>query len=350
MDRASSSGQKHILVLGCGVVGLNSALRLQQDIPGVQITIMAENLAEGTVSNVAAGIFRASTSIRGPTPQLTKKWIKESWCYYQNLKNNVSQKRHGIFDIPLYLITTKGMTKSNDVMTEVSSVTRKCTQNELNLFQPQGLWTEGNYYHTMAISPDYYLPWAKTQFLKKGGQLIQKRVEKLSDLANRGYDVVVNCTGLAAKWLCNDSKMSPIRGQVIKVRAPWIKLAIFADHDTYIIPGVDHVTLGGCRQYDDYNQEVRESDSVGIWERATTLVPSLKKAEVVYEAVGLRPFRTCVRVEKETMNNNLHVVHHYGHCGYGMLLSPGTSGTVSQLVQELLRGDLINHHLIGAKL
>jgi glycine/D-amino acid oxidase-like deaminating enzyme len=117
---------------------------------------------------------------------------------------------------------------------------------------------------------------------------------------------------------------------------------------------MDYVTLGGCRQYDDYLMEVRENDSNGIWERTTTLVPSLKKAEIVFEAVGLRPFRTCIRVEKEEMEfgdrRELKVVHHYGHCGYGVMTSPGSAVTVSKLTGELLRGNPVNNHLLGAKL
>ncbi len=115
------------------------------------------------------------------------------------------------------------------------------------------------------------------------------------------------------------------------------------------------VTLGGCRQYDDYEHKIRENDSRGIWERVTTLIPSLKKAEVVYEDVGLRPHRTIIRVEKELIpicngRKELKVVHHYGHCGYGVMTSPGTASTASKLAQELIVGDAVNHHYIGAKL
>lgn len=31
------------------------------------------------------------------------------------------------------------------------------------------------------------------------------------------YDVVVNCTGMGARWLCNDESVEPVRGQVIRV-------------------------------------------------------------------------------------------------------------------------------------
>ena len=53
----------------------------------------------------------------------------------------------------------------------------------------------------------------------------------------RPYDVIINCTGFGARKLCNDLEMSPLRGQVIRVKAPWIKFALYADNDTHIIPG-----------------------------------------------------------------------------------------------------------------
>ena len=38
-----------------------------------------------------------------------------------------------------------------------------------------------------------------------------------------GFAVVANCTGLGAARLFNDAEMYPVRGHVIRVRAPWIK-------------------------------------------------------------------------------------------------------------------------------
>lgn len=73
----------------------------------------------------------------------------------------------------------------------------------------------------------------------------------------------------------------------------------YGDYDTYIIPGIDYVTLGGCRQFDSFKQDVDKYDSASIWERCTELLPNLKQAEVVREVAGLRPHRDPVRVEKE---------------------------------------------------
>jgi hypothetical protein len=38
-----------------------------------------------------------------------------------------------------------------------------------------------------------------------------------------GYSMIANCSGLGAAKLFQDAEMYPVRGHVIRVRAPWIK-------------------------------------------------------------------------------------------------------------------------------
>ena len=42
----------NILILGCGVVGLNTALRLQSDYPNAKVSIMAEKFNSELVSTI----------------------------------------------------------------------------------------------------------------------------------------------------------------------------------------------------------------------------------------------------------------------------------------------------------
>lgn len=160
------------------------------------------------------------------------------------------------------------------------------------------------------------------RFENDGGKVLRKYVANLSELNGKEFDVVFNCTGLGAQTLCNDNKVVPIRGQIIKVNAPWIETAFYVDYDTYIIPGFNGtVTLGGTRQYESYNLTVDKYDRYSIRERCEAIVPSLCRASVVRDAVGLRPYRSNVRVEmdirSDTNGNVLRVIHNYGHGGYG---------------------------------
>lgn len=181
-----------------------------------------------------------------------------------------------------------------------------------------------------------------------GGSIEKLRINSFNELSGQRYDVIFNCTGLGARYLCNDEKIVPVRGQVIKVHAPWLKTAFYADSDTYIIPGFDGMaTLGGTRQYESWNEKVDRFDSMAIRERCFSLVPSLVDAPTVREAVGLRPHRSTVRVEAETFTNasgkRLNLIHNYGHGGYGVTTSPGTA---KYAVEEALK----LHVMSGSKL
>lgn len=171
--------------------------------------------------------------------------------------------------------------------------------------------------------------------------MVQKLIGSLTEFDGRKHAAVFNCTGLGARKLCDDMKMVPIRGQIIKVRAPWVKTAFYADLDTYIIPGFNGIiTLGGTHQYESYNLNVDKYDSLSIRERCNALLPSLKTAPVVREAVGLRPYRSNVRVESEILTdskgNQLKCVHNYGHGAYGVTSSPGTAKYAVELAKKML--------------
>ena len=69
------------------------------------------------------------------------------------------------------------------------------------------------------------------------------------------FDVVVNCSGLGARQLVGDSNVFPIRGQVYRVAAPWIKFGITeVTAKTYIYPNSDSVVVGGIRQENNYSK------------------------------------------------------------------------------------------------
>lgn len=59
------------------------------------------------------------------------------------------------------------------------------------------------------------------------------------------------------------------------------------------------VILGGTHQENDYNTNVDADDRKFIYEGCSELIPSIKRAKIVNEMVGLRPGRTEVRLEHD---------------------------------------------------
>ena len=144
--------------------------------------------------------------------------------------------------------------------------------------------------------------------------------------------LVVNCTGLGARWLAGDDAVVPARGQVVHVRPrDGAAIPCIADEDslTYVLPRPDVCVLGGTSAIGDDDLSVRESETADIVARCTRLVPELEGAEVVGARVGLRPLRRGgARVERDG-----DVIHCYGHGGAGLTLSWGCAAEVVALAQ-----------------
>lgn len=97
--------------------------------------------------------------------------------------------------------------------------------------------SHGYEFVTYTIEPIKYLPYVVDRFKALGGKLITgRKVTDLDALALK-YDVVVNSTGVWAGKLTGDGKVAPLRGQVMRVRAPWIKRVVLDDADdgNYVI-------------------------------------------------------------------------------------------------------------------
>ncbi|KAM3959955.1 D-amino acid oxidase 1 [Aphomia sociella] len=329
-----------IAILGAGVVGMTVADILQRDLNNADITIIADNFREDTTSYVAAGIFRPGTSFKGATKEITQKWINDSWYYWQDILKSSESSNAGVMSFSSYIFSKENYhVTRNHLIENLVPIYRSVHDDELKICG-QG-WKYGSYFTTLKIGCERYLPWVEKRFIDKGGKIVRDKIDNFTSLHNK-YDLVFNCTGLGAKYLCQDYDLVPIRGQIIKANAPWLKTAFYGDYDTYVIPGLDGVaTLGGVRQYDSYNLQVCKHDAAAILERCCQLLPALKKAEIVAHKVGLRPHRVPVRVEPEFISG-LKVVHCYGHGGYGVTCAPGTALNAVSIGLDLLKSNVRN--------
>lgn len=187
-------------------------------------------------------------------------------------------------------------------------------------------------------------------YLEKQGVLFRReRLGHVSEAYGGETRVVFNCTGLGARSLggVEDTKVYPTRGQVVVVKAPYIRENVMRwgpDSATYIIRrpfSRGQVVLGGFMGHDDWSASTYGSQSEDILRRTTQLHPRLlaknphgkevADLEILRVVAGLRPSREGgVRIEREDSDGKV-LVHNYGASGYGYQAGLGMSQAAVRL-------------------
>jgi len=325
----ATSQRKKVVIVGAGIVGVNSALEVLRRYPNYDVTLIADKFNGETLSDGAAGLLRPDTYVFGPSLEISQKWVDDSYSFYKKLLKS-RDGPCGINEVSGYMFSTKNPDIiKNHYMKNCSPDFREATDEELKAHssvESQSIIKYGSFFTSIVIECKLFLPWALKKINNNGVTIIKRKIESLEELCSE-YDIVFNCTGLRAGKLCNDVNVLPIRGQVIRVKAPWVDKFYYCDSDTYIIPSISDgtVVLGGCRHFGSYNEQVNKRNTEEILENCIRLLPSLKEAlKTDYKIwVGLRPYRNKIRVETEHIRDTV-IVHNYGHGGYGVTLAPGT--------------------------
>ena len=304
-------------VLGGGVSGLSTGIRLLER--GLEVRLVAEKMSPETVSDTAAAWwypFLVEPLIK------TNRWSSESFREFIRLMGEVGLEFITMRMGREYLkqsCMTPGWSESIDHF-------RILEDHEIVDGYSFGWEIEAP-----VIEMAHYMPWLRSRFESLGGAIETRKVSSFGEL---GSELIVNCSGLGAREICQDKEVIPVRGQVVYIRQD----PGFGRYDQrpesliYTIPRRDVTVLGGTAQKGDWTMEIREEDEEDILEKCESLWPGLDRSKIVGRAVGLRPSRTEVRLERESLNGK-DIIHNYGHGGAGVTLSWGCADEVISLIE-----------------
>ncbi len=308
-----------IVVIGCGVIGLTSGVRLLE--AGFDVQIVARDLPPNTHSNAAAAIWYPYKAF--PIDRVLAWGHVSIRDFYELTAVTAS----GISIISLHEVFRE---KVEDPwwLTAVLDF-RRMSEHEL----PAG-YADGYIVEVPLIETPIYVKHLFDRFQESGGRIEQRELHSFDELRS-ATSLVINCTGVGARTLAEDEEVYPIRGQIVKVHAPDVTTCILDQGvPTYVAPRADGVILGGTAQNDNWNMEADTGTAEAILDRCKTLLPELRDAEVIEHIVGLRPGRASVRLELEQLDDELTLIHNYGHGGAGFTLSWGCAQEVVQLARE----------------
>lgn len=304
-------------VVGAGVSGLSSAIRLLES--GHDVQIISDKFSPETVSDVAAAIwypFLVKPADRADTWGIVTYSVLERMCE-ESPKAGVNMR-----DGREYLREVVNLPPWRDDI----AAFRILKDEEI----PDG-YVFGWEFRAPVIEMPLYMPWLMDRFEELGGTFKQGFIDNLQDL---GGEVVVNCVGLGARELCDDMEIKPARGQIIFVEQdPGIgHFDQQPETLTYTIPRSDVTVLGGTAQVGDWDLEIRGEDNDLILRKVEAVWPDLDRSKIVGGTVGLRPSRTEVRLEEEDIGG-VRIIHNYGHGGAGVTLSWGCAQEVVSIAE-----------------
>ena len=309
---------KQIAIIGAGISGLSTAYTLVN--AGYSVQIFANAFSPNLVSNKAAA-FWFPYHVRNDKRGIG--WCQKSYTYFQNLAENPAT---GISMQKLIKALRDGIEE-----TEISwldfmpaNAYKRLGAEDL----PNG-YVKGYEAIVPLIETQIFLPYLEQQLKEKGVIFTEQQIDNLNDFAN-GFDIVINCTALGARVLCNDEQVIPVRGQVALLQ-PIQQQTIFLDNElpTYIVPRKDAIIIGGTYEEGIEHATTETSTIERLLQNAYSIFPDLQQQKVLGDWAGLRPFRADIRLEKEG-----NIIHNYGHGGSGYTLSFGCAEEVLQIVQN----------------
>ncbi|THU83082.1 nucleotide-binding domain-containing protein [Dendrothele bispora CBS 962.96] len=324
------STPKRIVVLGAGVIGLSTAVRIQEEGKGkYEVTVVAatlptdEKCIEYTSWWAGAQIVTLETDDERYR-KIQKDTFEEMWKLAtaaeegdpdtkdKQIFKKVTDRRYHETKVwndslPLDQVHPCGYMPGFRYLStdELATISGRTLSSVLSSSAGPRPPAQGTEFTTVTVHSLKYLLWLKDRFTKAGGRFFKSHVghirvvleglENEKGVPSPPPDAVIVCTGLGTRSLggVEDKDMYPIRGQTVIINAPWVnempEMYYSVANDelgdetgiTYIIPRADgSVIVGGTFHEDDWYPHPRPQIAKRILERAVKFYPQLASPQV----------------------------------------------------------------------
>jgi glycine/D-amino acid oxidase-like deaminating enzyme len=285
MQHVIATGERDIAVVGCGAIGLTTAVLLVR--AGMQVTIYAKDLPPFVRSSWATGVYSPDSRIvlaQHATPEFNRNWsemARYSWRAYQGLL--------GLADQPVEYVDVYsadggpgalGIDPRNKGKPEFAMLERKLLADmEPGLRQfPPGTHSLGAHHlersTTLLFNISAYARVLMAEFRSAGGRIEVTEFNSPSDLVRLAQKTIVNSTGYGARALFSDDSVIPVRGQLAHTTTQEGIHYGLEYKDTYFVPRRDGFVF----------QVVGRDDYYGYGD--DTVVPDRAEAEHAVNTIG----------------------------------------------------------------
>lgn len=317
-----------VTVVGAGIIGLTTALTLEER--GHDVRVVAATTGAQTTSAIAGAVW---FPYRVGPPHKVARWASRTRRWLIGLADDPDA---GIDVLTGYEITSEATDSPQRPWwaalptMEGDGLSLAMANDEVDHVERVPAPVDGQpdawQFIAPRAQPSLFLPWLEARLRWP----VERRTVR--DVYAEPGDVVINCTGLAARELVGDDLLFPLLGQIVIAERGSADTSITVTDDRnpdaifYMIPRRDELVLGGCSLPFPPGAEPQLDASITarIVEHARRL--GIAIGTVRAERVGLRPYRAEVRLEPDAKHPR--VIHNYGHGGAGFTLCRGCAEEV----------------------
>jgi glycine/D-amino acid oxidase-like deaminating enzyme len=284
--KALATGERDIAVIGCGALGLTSALLLQR--AGAHVTIYAKELPPNVRSSLATGLWTPDSRIcfeEHATPAFKRTWQDMARTSFQTYQNLLGLPGNPVEFIDSYVVSDDADTERRRSPPADGRPRFAELQRELinELIPKSADYAPGTHpFHDrymrrntlMMFNLTAYSRMLMSDFIANGGKIEIIEFHTRRELATLRQKTLINATGYGSRALFDDQSVTPVRGQLTRlIPQPEINYGLFYKGVSFV-PRRDGLVF----------QAVGENDYYGF-DDATT-VPDQAEANLAVNTIA----------------------------------------------------------------
>jgi hypothetical protein len=226
--KAMATGEREIAVIGCGALGLTSALLLQR--AGARVSIYAKELPPNVRSSLATGLWTPDSRIclqENATPAFKQQWEEMARTSFQTYQNFLGLPGTPVEFIDNYFVSDAAESSRRrsapDDRPPFADLQRELIGDLITQradFAPGSHSLGARYLRRnslMMFNLTAYTRVLMGDFGANGGKLEIAEFHTPDDFARLREKTLINATGYGSRALFGDPTVTPVRGQLARV-------------------------------------------------------------------------------------------------------------------------------------
>ena len=225
IQSALVNSPREIAVIGCGAIGLTSAIMAQR--AGAKVTIYARDLLPQTRSARATGSWTPDSRIAlkdAAGPQFGERWEQMARFSFKTYRQYLGLPGTPVEFTDRYALADEPFEQLREAAEKLDTLGFATYEDRIRDLTPKGQdlppgatpfpvkYVRRS--QSMQFNIADYAHTLMTDFFTAGGKFVRREFHAPDELTQLPEKVVINCPGYAATEWWNDKSITPVRGQI----------------------------------------------------------------------------------------------------------------------------------------